>query len=194
MLFKSLLDKLWQVSATKGAYKVLAFVAFTESIFFPIPPDLFLIPMALSQRQKAFRLAAHCLVFSVVGGVIGYGVGYFFMDAVGMPIVEFYGLMDKYVLVQEWYEKYNAWAVAAAGLTPIPYKLCTLTAGAFHINFFVFLVASIISRGVRFFIVVGLIYLFGEKVRFFLEKRFGLVMLLTLVGVVAGFLVIKYLL
>lgn len=190
--FKSWLDKLWQIAATKGAVRVLAGVSFTESIFFPIPPDLLLIPMALADRKNAFKLAAYCLIFSLFGGVIGYFIGYYFMDFIGMPIVKFYGLEDKYLTLQGYYKEYSAWAVAVAGLTPIPYKLCTLTAGAFKINFIIFIVASTLSRGLRFFAVAGLIYLFGEKVRFFLEKRFDLVIAATTVLVVLGFVAIKY--
>ncbi|MGE4298618.1 MAG: YqaA family protein [Desulfovibrionaceae bacterium] len=192
-LFKSWMDRLWAVAATKGAGRVLALVAFTESIFFPVPPDLLLIPMALARRERAFRLAGLCLGCSVLGGMAGYAVGYFFMETLGMPIVRFYGLMDKYGLVKEWYDAYSAWAVAVAGLTPIPYKLCTLTAGAFKIDFLVFMVASTLARGVRFFCIAGLIWLFGEKVRFFLEKRFDLVALATAALVVIGFVALKYL-
>lgn len=191
-LFKKWVDKMFEVAATKGAERTLAVVSLTESIFFPIPPDLLLIPMALANRKRAFILAANCLLFSLIGGIIGYFVGYYFMDFVGMPIVEFYGLLDKYAHIQEWYDKYNAWAVAVAGLTPIPYKLCTLTAGAFKINFLIFVVASTLARGLRFFTVAGLIYLFGEKVRFFLEKRFDLVMLVTAALVILGFVAIKF--
>ncbi len=101
--------------------------------------------------------------------------------------------MDKYVSVQQWYEEYDAWAVALAGFTPIPYKLCTLTAGAFKINFLVFLVASTLARGCRFFCVAAMIYFFGERVRFFLEKRFDVVAMASAVLVVLGFVAIKYL-
>ena len=115
------------------------------------------------------------------------------MDTIGMSIVNFYGLTDQYVVVQEWYEKYNAWVVAVAGLTPIPYKLCTLTAGTFHVNFYVFFIMSFLSRGVRFFVVAGLIYLFGHKIRYFLEKRLDLIFVLCMVLVVIGFIMINYL-
>ncbi len=188
---KSCMDRLWRMADSRGAVNVLAIVSFTESIFFPVPPDLLLIPMALANRKRAFRLAAYCLLFSLLGGLLGYLIGYYFMELIGMPIVRFYGLVEKYALVQEWYERYSAWAVAVAGLTPIPYKLCTLTAGAFKINLFIFFMASTLSRGVRFFTIAGLIYLFGEKVRFFLEKRFDLVLIVTMVLVVLGFVAVK---
>lgn len=189
---QSWMDRLWKMADSKGAGTVLAVVSFTESIFFPVPPDLLLIPMALANRKKAFRLAANCLLFSLAGGLIGYFIGYYFMELLGMPIVEFYGLMDKYGLIQQWYDKYSAWAVAVAGLTPIPYKLCTLTAGAFKINLPIFIIASTLSRGLRFFTIALLIYLFGEKVRFFLEKRFNLVVAATAALVILGFVAIKF--
>ena len=181
------------MAETEGAMKVLFFVALTESIFFPIPPDFLLIPMALAQQKKAFRLATICLAASVIGGVIGYLIGAFFMDSVGMSIVRFYGLTEQYLTVQGWYEAYNAWVVAVAGLTPIPYKLCTLSAGAFRVNFEVFLIASIVSRGVRFFVVAGLIYMFGHKIRHFLEKRLDLLFIGGMILVVVGFAAVHYL-
>ncbi len=192
-MFQRFLDAIWRTAESKGALRVLAVVSFTESIFFPIPPDLLLIPMALARREQAFRLAAVCLVASLLGGVFGYWIGYYFMDFLGMPIVRFYGLEENYYVIQRWYATYDAWAVAAAGLTPIPYKLCTLTSGAFRIDFWVFLIASAISRGLRFFVVAGLIYMFGEKVRFFLEKRFDLVLIGMLILGIAGFAALTFL-
>ncbi len=191
--FNSLLNWVWRMAESEGAMKVLFLVSLAESFFFPIPPDLLLIPMALAQQKKAFRIAAVCLSASVIGGVIGYLIGAFFMDTIGMSIVRFYGLTDQYVVVQGWYEQYNAWVVAVAGLTPIPYKLCTLTAGAFHVNFQVFLIASILSRGLRFFVLAGLIYLFGHKIRYFLEKRLDLVFILGMILVIVGFAAVHYL-
>ncbi|GFM35459.1 YqaA family protein [Desulfovibrio psychrotolerans] len=192
-MMKKWLDKLWLLAESKGARRTLATVSFTESIFFPLPPDLLLIPMALANRKQAFRLAAICLFSSLLGGILGYYVGYFFMDLLGMPIIRFYGFDDKYLVIKEWYDTYDAWAVAAAGLTPIPYKLCTLTAGAFRIDLLVFIVASTLSRGVRFFTIAGLIYLFGDRARYFLEKRFDLILLGTLILGIAGFVAIAFL-
>ncbi len=186
------MDWLWAVSARKGAVKVLGLVSFTEAIFFPIPPDLFLIPTALSNRRRSLFLAWTCLWTSLLGGIVGYLIGYFFMQGVGFPILEFYGLMDKYEFIHEWYDKYNAWAVGLAGLTPLPYKVCTLTAGAFRINWPIFVLASAISRGTRFFIIAGLIRWKGEEVRAFLEKRLDIVLTLALFAVVLGFVVLKF--
>ena len=184
---------LWDLAARKGAEKVLMLVAFTESIFFPIPQDLLLIPMGLSRPKKVFRLASLCLMASVLGGVAGYFIGLFFMEVIGMAIINFYGLTDKYLIIQQWYDRYDAWAVAVAGLSPVPYKVCTLTAGAFKINFAVFVVASVLSRGLRFYLIAALIYWQGERARNLLEKRFDLIVSITLVLVILGFVLIKFL-
>lgn len=191
---QNMLERLQRRAETKGASRTLFILAFMESSFFPIPPDLLLIPLALGARKRAFRLGAVCLVGSVLGGAFGYFLGYFFMDTVGMSIVNFYGMEEGYRSIQEWYHEYDAWAVAAAGLTPIPYKVATLTAGAFKLDFLTFMAASVISRGIRFMAEAAMIYLFGEKIRYFLEKRFDLLLLLALVAVVGGFVIVKYLL
>ncbi|AGW14267.1 YqaA family protein [Megalodesulfovibrio gigas] len=191
-LFQSWMDRIWRLADSAGAERALAIVSCIESIFFPVPPDLMLIPMCLANRAKAFRYATICLVASILGGVIGYVIGYYFMEAIGQRIVEFYHFDAQILKIEAWYNKYSAWAVAIAGLTPVPYKVCTLTAGMFKISFPIFMVASVLSRGLRFFAVAGLIYLYGEKVRFFLEKRFDLVLTVSAVLVVLGFVVVKF--
>ncbi len=191
-LFQSWMEKFWRMADTQGATKTLGIVSFIESIFFPIPPDLMLIPMCLANRAKAFKYATICLVTSILGGIIGYGIGYFLMETVGQIIVDFYHFEDEILKIEIWYDKYSAWAVAIAGLTPVPYKVCTLTAGMFSINFPIFIIASVLSRGLRFFAVAGLIYLFGEKVRFFLEHRFNWVVSIFAILVVLGFVAMKY--
>ncbi len=191
-IFQKWLGSLWDLAAKKGAEKVLMMVAFTESIFFPIPQDLLLIPMGLSRPDKVFRLATLCLVASVLGGIAGYFIGLFFMEVIGMAIINFYGLTDKYLVIQQWYDKYDAWAVAVAGVSPIPYKVCTLTAGAFKINFAVFVVASVLSRGLRFYLIAAFIYWQGERARNFLEKRLDLFVSITIVLVILGFILIRF--
>ncbi len=189
----NMLARLQRQAETRGARSTLFVLAFIESVFFPVPPDLLFIPLSLASRKNAFRLAAICTAGSVLGGAAGYLVGYYFMDIIGMHIVHFYGVEDAYASMQSWYQQYDALAVAAAGLTPIPYKVATLTAGAFKINFLIFMIASVISRGLRFFAEAALIYLFGEKIHYFLMKRFDLLLLLALILVVLGFVAIKYL-
>lgn len=171
---------------------ILFLLAIAESSFFPIPPDVFLIVLAIATPKRAFRYAAICSVGSVLGGVIGYGLGMLFMDSVGFRIVDFYGLADKYTVVQDMYRHYDAWAVGAAGFTPLPYKLFTITAGAFQIDFWTFLFASIVSRTARFFLVAGFIYRFGAPVRYFIERYFNLLSILFVVLLALGYLLIKW--
>jgi len=154
----------------ENAVFFLFFLAVAEASFFPIPPDVLLIALGIAVPKKSFRWASVCLAGSVIGGILGYGLGYYFMAVIGDRILEFYHLMDRYSEVQALYRQYDAWAVAAGGFTPLPYKLFTITAGAFKINFLIFIAASLISRGLRFYMVAGAIYLFGPKVKYFLDQ------------------------
>jgi membrane protein YqaA with SNARE-associated domain len=148
----------------------------------------------LPHRKKAFRYAAICAVGSILGGAIGYGLGLGFMDTLGVKILDWYGLQDKYVVVQDLYQRYDALAVGAAGFTPLPYKLFTITAGAFKINFVTFILMSIVSRSARFFLVAALIYKFGAPIRYFIEKYFNLLTILFLILLIGGFLLVRFLL
>ena len=186
-----MMDKIWQISGSVGATRTLAGVSFVESIFFPVPPDLLLIPMILADRSRAFKLATICLVANILGAAVGYFIGKFFMDVAGMAIINFYSLQEPYIQVQTWYEQYSVLAIAVGALSPIPYKLCTITAGAFNINFGLFLLVSIVFRGARFFAIAGLLYAFGHKIRYFLEKRFDLILLGGMAIVVLGFVLVK---
>jgi membrane protein YqaA with SNARE-associated domain len=191
-LLRKTYDWILHWSTTKYALPALAILAFAESSFFPIPPDVLLIAMAVAVPMKAFRYAAVCSVASVLGGMFGYFLGWQFMDLVGTPIVEFYHFQEQFAKIGSWYEEYNAWAVGAAGFTPLPYKVFTLAAGAFEINFPVFVLASLVSRSARFFIVAGLIYKFGPPIKVFIEKYFNLLSIVFLVLLIAGFVLIKY--
>ena len=170
----------------------LFFIAVAESSFFPIPPDVFLMVLCVSVPRKSFRYAAICAAGSVIGGAIGYGLGMGFMDTIGVKILEWYGLHDKYEVVQDLYRQYDALAVGAAGFTPLPYKLFTITAGAFKINFVTFMLVSILSRSARFFLVAAFIYKFGAPVRHFIERYFNILTILFFILLIGGFLVIKY--
>jgi len=170
----------------------LFLLAFAESSFFPVPPDILLIALAVSIPSKAFRYALICSVGSVLGGIFGYVIGYQFMEFIGFGILNFYGLTEKYESVAELYNRYNAWAVGIAGFTPIPYKVFTISAGAFKINFPVFLLASVVSRSARFFIVAGLIYVFGAQIRAFIEKYFNILAVIFVLLLVAGFILIRF--
>jgi membrane protein YqaA with SNARE-associated domain len=183
---------LW-VQSPSGVW-ALFLLAVAESSFFPIPPDVFLMVLCIAAPKKAFRYAAICAVGSILGGAIGYGLGMGFMDTLGVKILDWYGLQDKYVVVQDLYQRYDALAVGAAGFTPLPYKLFTITAGAFKINFVTFILMSIVSRSARFFLVAALIYKFGAPIRYFIEKYFNLLTILFLILLIGGFLLIRFLL
>ena len=176
---------------TPAGLWVFFFIALAESSFFPIPPDVFLIALCVGEPKKSFKFAAVCTLGSVIGGALGYGLGMTFMDSLGMKIVELYGLNGKYELVTRWYQQYDALAVAAAGFTPLPYKLFTITAGACKVNFLTFMLASIASRAARFFIVAGLIYKFGAPVQDFINKYFNLLTIVFLLLLIGGFVLMK---
>ena len=166
-------------------------LAFCESSFFPIPPDILLIALAVAIPHRSLKYAAVCSAGSVLGGCFGYVIGLQFMTSLGQNIIDFYGLAHKYVYIEELYSTYDAWAIAIAGFTPIPYKVFTISAGAFNINFTVFLLASIASRSARFFIVGGLIYLFGPKIKSFIERYFNILAVAFTVLIIAGFFILK---
>lgn len=174
-----------------GVY-ILFLIAFVESSFFPLPPDVFLIALCISLPKKSFRYAAVCAVGSVLGGAFGYGLGLWAMDSIGNSIVELYGMSGKYDQVQHLYKEYDALAIFAAGFTPLPYKLFTITAGAFKIDFFTFLLVSLLSRSARFFLVAACIYKFGAPVRSYIEKYFNILSILFMVLLVGGFILLKY--
>ncbi len=172
----------------------LFLLAFSESSFFPIPPDILLIALAVSIPKKSLKYALICSAGSVLGGCFGYLIGWQFMASIGNRIVDFYGLTPKVEYIEILYNKYDAWAVAIAGFTPIPYKVFTIAAGAFKINFSVFVIASLVSRSARFFLVGGLIYMFGPSIQSFIDKYFNILATAFTVLLITGFLIIKYLL
>jgi membrane protein YqaA with SNARE-associated domain len=170
---------------------ILFLIAFVESSFFPIPPDVFLIAMCVAIPAKSFRYAAICSVGSVFGGALGYGLGFWFMDSIGMSIIDLYGLTQKYGLVQQYFKEYDVWIVGTAGFTPIPYKLFTITAGFVHSNFFTFMLVSLLARSARFFLVAGLIWKFGPQIKSFIDRYFNVLSIVFVVLLIAGFLLIK---
>ncbi len=172
----------------------LFIIAFVESSFFPIPPDVFLIAMCIAAPTRAFKYAAICAAGSVLGGMLGYGLGFWFMESLGQQIISWYGLEHKYLSVQDLYHKYDSWAVGTAGFTPLPYKLFTITAGAFEINFITFVVASLISRSARFFLVAAFIWKFGAPVKGFIDRYFNIISIVFMILLIGGFVLVKYLL
>lgn len=152
-----------------------------------------LIPMVLADRAKAWRFAAIATIASVLGGIAGYLIGYGLFDSIGQPVLELYGAMDKFETFRGRYNDYGAWIVFFAGVTPFPYKVITIASGVTALNFVVFMLASIASRGLVFFVICGLLYFFGQPIREFIEKRLGLVTTVFLVLLFGGFVAIKYL-
>jgi membrane protein YqaA with SNARE-associated domain len=192
-MIRRLYDWTMQAAAHKNAVPSLFTVSFIESSFFPIPPDVMLIPMVLAERAKAWFFALVATVGSVLGGVFGYLIGFFLFDAVGKPMLEFYGYADKFEKFAAQYNEYGAWIVFFFGVTPFPYKVITIASGATALNIAVFMLASVLSRGLRFFIVAALLYWFGPPIRDFIERRLGLVFTVFVVLLFGGFIAIKYL-
>ncbi|MBT3516538.1 MAG: DedA family protein [Nitrospina sp.] len=193
-LIRKLYDWVLQWASTPYALPVLFIVSFVESSFFPIPPDILLIAMVVAAPAGWFRFALVCSIGSVLGGVFGYLIGYQFMEIIGNRIVEFYHFQEKWDKIGLLYDKYNAWAVAAAGFSPLPYKVFTLAAGAFEINFLTFVLASAVSRAARFFLVAALIYKFGPPFKILIEKYFNTFTIIFMILLVLGFFILKVIL
>jgi membrane protein YqaA with SNARE-associated domain len=185
----------WVLSFAQSPYGTwaLLLLAFSEAIFFPVPPDVLLIVLAVSIPRKSFWYAFVTSVGSVSGGMIGYFIGLKFMEMIGLPIINFYGAFDSFERLQLLYQKWDAWAVSIAGFTPLPYKLFTIAAGACKINFPIFVISSLVSRSARFFLVGGLIYWFGALVKTFIERRFNILSLVFAILLILGFIIIKWL-
>ena len=192
-MLRRLYDWTISLSAHPHAMWALAVIAFIESSVFPIPPDLLMIPMIIARPSKAFQIAAIATVMSVLGGIFGYWIGAALYDSVGLPVLEFYGKTDKFDEFAARYNEWGAWAVLAGGITPLPYKLFTILSGSTGLSLPVFIIASIVARGLRFFIVAALLWKFGAPIREFIEKRLGLMFTLFVILLVGGFYVLKVL-
>ncbi len=194
---RPMLHRLYQrvlaLAAGPQATVWLAIIAFAEASFFPIPPDVLLIPMALARPDRAWRYATICMIGSVIGGAFGYLIGYALFEVVAKPLLHLYGYDAAYQAFQQTFAKWGLWFILIKGLTPIPYKIVTIASGAAKFNFPLFMAASLITRGGRFFLVATLLRFFGDHVRVFIERRLGLVTSAIALGIVAGFVVIKYL-
>jgi membrane protein YqaA with SNARE-associated domain len=193
-LIRKLYDWVLQWATTPYALPVLFVVSFVESSFFPIPPDILLIAMVVAAPAGWFRFALVCSIGSVLGGMFGYLIGYQFMEITGNRIVEFYHFQEKWDKIGLLYDKYNAWAVAVAGFSPLPYKVFTLAAGAFEINFLTFVLASAASRAARFFLIAALIYKFGPPFKILIEKYFNTFTIIFMILLVLGFFILKVIL
>jgi len=193
-LARRIYDWTLSLSARPKAAYYLAGISFAESSFFPIPPDILLLPLCLANRKKAFRMAFICTITSVLGGMFGYAIGVFAFNELAQPILEFYGAMEQYSKIEQWYQAYGEVLVLLAGLTPIPYKVFTISSGAFGFNFFSFILYSTISRGLRFYLEAFIIYKFGEPAQKFIDKHFNWLCWVAAILLVGGFLLVKVLL
>jgi membrane protein YqaA with SNARE-associated domain len=191
-MLRSLYDRLVVLSNHPSALWVLAVVSFTESSFFPIPPDVMLIPMILANRSKAWLFAGVCTIASVLGGFFGYAIGYFLFETAGKWVIDLYGLQAGFNNFQQQFNEWGLWVILIKGLTPIPYKLVTIASGAAHFDLFTFGIASLITRGGRFFLVAGLLYVVGDPIRHFVEKHLTLVTTGFVLIIVGGFVAFAY--
>ena len=191
-MLRSTYDWVMGLAARKDAIWVLAAIAFIESSVFPIPPDVLLIPMVLAARDRVWRYAAVCTIASVLGGMLGYAIGLYLFESAGQPLLEFYGYAAKFDEFRGRYNEWGAWIVFIAGLTPFPYKVITIASGVAELDFTVFSIASVLARGLRFFIVAALLWWLGPPVREFIEKRLGLMTIIFCVLLLGGFIVAKY--
>jgi membrane protein YqaA with SNARE-associated domain len=171
----------------------LAVVAFAESSFFPIPPDVLLVPMALARPDRAWRLALICTIASVAGGALGYFIGFAVFDLLAKPVIELYGYGARFAAFQAMYAEWGLWVILIKGLTPIPYKIVTIASGAARFNFWVFMAASAATRGARFFIVATLLHFWGDAVKQFIERRLTFVTTGVALGIVGGFVAFRFL-
>jgi len=193
-MLRRLYDWTMALAARPRAEWALAAVAFAESSFFPIPPDILLIPMVLADRTRAWRYAMVATIASLIGGLAGYLIGAFVFDQVGRPLLEFYGYSARFEEFAAMYNDWGVWIVFTAGITPFPYKVITIASGTTGLDIVVFMAASLAARGGRFFIVAALLYWVGPPVRAFIERRLGLVFTLFVVLLVGGFVVARYML
>jgi membrane protein YqaA with SNARE-associated domain len=192
-MIRSLYDWVIRLAVHPKAVPALGVVSFLESSVFPIPPDVMLIPMVLANRAKAFTIAAVCTVTSVLGGLLGYAIGYYFFETIGEWVVRTYGLQAGLAAFRAGFDEYGIWIILIKGLTPIPYKLVTIASGAAHFDLFTFMWASILTRGARFFLVAALLWKFGEPIRTFVEERLTLLTWAFLIALIGGFVAFRYL-
>ena len=188
---RKIYDSVFHLPKENGAIYWLFAVAFIESSFFPIPPDVMLIPMILAAPKKAWSIAGVATVGSVIGAYLGYAIGFYFFQLIAEPLLNFYGYLEKFNSFKELYNQYGAWIVFGAGITPFPYKIITIASGVVHMNLIVFTIASIIARGMRFFLVAWLLKKYGETMREFIEKNLGWLSVLFLLLLIGGFAAIK---
>jgi len=193
-MLRRLYDWVINLAERPSAPWALSAVSFAESSFFPVPPDVMLVPMCVARPERAWFYAAVCTIASVIGGLFGYAIGSLLYDTLGLFLIRLYGYGDKMEAFTAAYQHYGHWIILIKGLTPIPYKVVTIASGFAHYSLFWFVVLSVITRGLRFFLVAGLLYWIGPSARDFIERRLGLVTAAFAVLVVGGFVAALYVL
>lgn len=192
-MLAGLKERMMSAARSPNAERALFVVSFAESSFFPLPPDLMLGPMAAADPAKWARYALTCTIASVVGGLFGYAIGMFLMDQIGRHILDFFGYSgEREMELRAFYDQWGAWFIFLKGLTPIPYKLVTILSGAMHFALPIFIVASILTRGLRFFLVAYVFQRFGPQIAPIMEKRMGVVLLVVAVVIVLAVLALRF--
>jgi len=192
-MLRSLYTWTMTLAQTRYALWALAIISFAESSCFPIPPDVLMIPMIIAAPRWAFLIAGIALVSSVLGGLFGYYIGAQLFELVGQPLLEFYGKTDAAAAFNAKFTAWGAWAVLIAGVTPFPFKVITIMSGWTGLSLPVFIAASIVARGLRFFVVAGLLWKFGAPIRDFIETRLALMFTTLVVLLLGGFYLLRYL-
>ena len=191
-MLRRMYDRVMAAATHDRAPQALFWVSFAESSFFPIPPDVMLIPMVLAERARWIRYALVCTIASVLGALLGYVIGAFLFDVIGTHIIELYQAEDAFSKVQGWYDTWGAWGILFGAVTPFPYKVLTIFSGFTGFNIITLVIVSIVGRGLRFFLVSWLLYRFGEPIRTFIEKNLGLLFTLFMILLIGGFVAVRY--
>ncbi|MGY9006864.1 MAG: YqaA family protein [Alphaproteobacteria bacterium] len=191
-MLRGLYDWTMNLAGHKRAGSALFAVSFAESSFFPIPPDVMIIPMVLADRTRAWRIALICTVASVLGAILGYAIGAGLYESVGKPMMGFYGYGAKFETFTAHYNEWGAWIVAGAALTPFPFKVITIASGVASLDPFTFITSAILARGARFYAVAALLWRFGEPIRAFIERNLSLLSIAFFALLLGGFVLIKY--
>lgn len=197
MAFKDLTRRIYDhtlnLASRKNALTWLFVISFIESSFFPIPPDIMIIPMVLATPKEAYKIAGFATVASVLGGYFGYFIGVYGFELIARPLLEFYGYMKQFGEFENYYHEYGAWIVFGAGITPFPYKIITIASGVVRLDLVVFTIASVIARGMRFYFIAWLLKRFGDPMKVFIEKNLNLLSILFLLLLIGGFAAVKLL-
>ena len=192
-IFRKLYDWTLDKAGHKKSSWFLVIISFAESSFFPIPPDVLLIPMVLANRLRAWFYALICTLSSVIGGIVGYLIGYLFYSNIGSLIVDFYGLSNSFENFENYYIQWGIWIVLGAGFTPFPFKFITIASGVFGLNIFLFIIVAIIARGLRFYLISSLLFIFGDKIKNLIDKYFNLLVSLFFILLIGSILFLKFL-